>query len=147
MTGNSVQLVIPAEADYIELVRLTVYGIGNRMGFSYEDIEDMKVAVAEACNNAVLHAYEDGQKGNIELTFHMQGETMSIEIRDHGSSFEIGQEDRETRPLHFKELEEITAGGLGLFLMEALMDEVEVLNEGGTRVMLTKHLRKPEGIV
>jgi serine/threonine-protein kinase RsbW len=149
MTTNTVQLVIPAEAEYIELVRLTIFGLGNRMGFNYEDIEDMKVAVAEACNNAVLHAYSstEAEKETIELSFHILGETMTIEIKDRGSSFDVQREAGQSTSLHDKELEDIHAGGLGLFLMQALMDEVEVHNEGGTRVMMTKHLRKTEGIV
>ena len=51
-------LTIPAKAEYLHIVRLTLFGIASNVGFSFEQIEDMKVAVAEACNNVVLHAYE-----------------------------------------------------------------------------------------
>lgn len=63
LLNRTVTLTLPAEAEYIDLVRLTLYGISSRMGFSYEEIEDMKVAVSEACNNVVVHAYEPGQGG------------------------------------------------------------------------------------
>ena len=51
-----IELKIPAKADYVGVVRLLVSGLANRMGFAYDDIEDVKVAVAEACTNVVTHA-------------------------------------------------------------------------------------------
>ena len=42
-----VTLNLPATADYVDIVRLNLYGVASKMGFSYEDIEDMKVAVSE----------------------------------------------------------------------------------------------------
>lgn len=54
---QKVVLNLPATADFVDIVRLNLYGIAAKMGFSYEDIEDMKVAVSEACNNSVLYAY------------------------------------------------------------------------------------------
>ena len=57
------------------------------MGFSYEDIEDMKVAVSEACNNSVLYAYSH-EGGMVEVVFEVDGETLSIIVKDEGASFE-----------------------------------------------------------
>lgn len=54
---SNVTLTVPALPEYVDLVRLTLYGVASKMKFTFEDIEDMKVAVSEACNNAVLHAY------------------------------------------------------------------------------------------
>ena len=54
-----VTMFVTAAAEYVELVRLALYGIASKMGFNFEEIEDMKVALSEACNNAVLHAYVD----------------------------------------------------------------------------------------
>ncbi|MFS8513265.1 MAG: anti-sigma B factor RsbW, partial [Planifilum fulgidum] len=48
---DMIELTIPAKADFVGVVRLAVSGIASRMGFSYDDIEDLKVAVAEACTN------------------------------------------------------------------------------------------------
>lgn len=52
---------LPATAEYVDIVRLNLYGVASKMGFSYEEIEDMKVAVSEACNNSVLYAYKQGR--------------------------------------------------------------------------------------
>ncbi|MGV3487465.1 MAG: anti-sigma B factor RsbW, partial [Tuberibacillus sp.] len=43
--SDTINLTIPAKPDYIGVVRLTISGIASRMGFLYDDIEDIKVAV------------------------------------------------------------------------------------------------------
>jgi len=131
-----VTLTVPASPEYVDLVRLTLFGIANKLKFSYEDIEDMKVAVSEACNNAVLHAY-GGEAGAIEVQFAPGDEELSITVKDFGGSF-AAEERKETSAMHGKSIDEIQSGGLGLYLMEALMDRVEVKSEGGTAVTLTK---------
>ena len=50
---------IPAKAEYVAIIRLTMAGVANRMGFAYDDIEDMKIAISEACTNIVQHAYKE----------------------------------------------------------------------------------------
>lgn len=137
MTNDrNVTLTVPAQAEFVDLVRLTLYGIASKMKFTFEEIEDMKVAVSEACNNAVLHAY-GGDDGRIEIQFVAGADELSITVRDYGMSFTIG-ENKGAPSLHGKSVDEIQSGGLGLYLMQALMDRVEVKHEGGTAVVLTK---------
>ncbi|MGE7828123.1 anti-sigma B factor RsbW [Paenibacillus sp. NPDC093718] len=139
-----VTLNLPASAEYVDIVRLNLYGIASKMGFSYEEIEDMKVAVSEACNNSVLYAYSQ-EGGMVEVLFQVTGESLSITVRDEGESFDsmgaVGN-----RTLHDKDLSEVQIGGLGFYLMEALMDEVSVTNQAGkgTEVTLTKRLARSE---
>jgi serine/threonine-protein kinase RsbW len=134
---QSVSLEIPALAEYIDIARLSLYGIADKMGFSYEEIEDMKVAVAEACNNAVLHACE-GNTGTIAIRFEMKESELTISVKDDGLSYVPDTQIREPGILPGKELLEFTAGGLGLYLMQALMDKVDVQTGQGTLVVLTK---------
>ncbi|TNJ65804.1 anti-sigma B factor RsbW [Paenibacillus hemerocallicola] len=138
----TVTLRVPALAEYVDLVRLTLYGIASKLGFLYEEIEDMKVAVSEACNNAVLHAYEHA--GMMEIRFLIMDGALSISVKDEGRSFDPAPETQTSPSLHGKTLDEIEAGGLGLYLMQALMDEVEVLSGVGTEVVLTKRLARSE---
>jgi serine/threonine-protein kinase RsbW len=143
--NKSVRLTIPAHADFIDIVRLSLYGIAIKMGFSYEDIEDMKVAVSEACNNAVIHAYDEHELCHIDVHFEIQNDRIRISIKDFGSSFNYEKAAEEADSLHDKQLSEVNIGGLGIFMMQALMDEVEVNNETGTEVILTKLLNRTEG--
>jgi serine/threonine-protein kinase RsbW len=142
--NSFIRLTIPARAEYIDIVRLTLFGIANKAGFSYEEIEDMKVAVTEACTNVVLHAYSNAQPGVVDISFELEHEGLSIRIKDEGESFKYEPELRKSDSLHDKKLEEVTAGGLGLFLMHALMDKVEVFSERGTEVILTKLFGRKE---
>jgi serine/threonine-protein kinase RsbW len=139
---RKVSLSVPALPEYVDLVRLTLYGVASKMQFTFEDIEDMKVAVSEACNNAVLHAY-GGDDGNIEVQFVTNADELSITVRDYGQSFTFA-DNKATPSLHGKSINEIQSGGLGLYLMQALMDHVEVQHEGGTAVTLTKKRMKSE---
>lgn len=135
---GTVTLTVPAKAEFVDIIRLTLYGIAAKMKFSFEEIEDMKVAVSEACNNAVLHAYDHSQPGQIEVSFTIMNEDrLQIAVSDSGVSFEQVT-DRTTSTLHGKSIDEIQSGGLGLYLMQALMDEVEIRSNQGTSVILTK---------
>jgi serine/threonine-protein kinase RsbW len=144
-TQNLIALNIPAKADFIDVARLTLYGISNKMGFSYEDIEDMKVAVAEACNNVVIHAYKEAETGTIEIAFEMNPQELIISVSDKGTSFDYLGVAKELNPRHETKLEDITVGGLGLYLMQALMDKVEVESSQGTKVVMTKFLHAVGG--
>jgi serine/threonine-protein kinase RsbW len=139
-----VQVRIPANAEYIDIVRLALYGIANKWGFSYEEIEDMKVAVSEACNNAVLHAYKGKPVGLIEVYFEFANQRIKIRVKDEGDSFQYDPTETKSTALHDKNVSEIGAGGLGIYLMQALMDAVEVNTHSGTEVIMTKLRSKVE---
>lgn len=143
-----VVLSLPATAEYVDIVRLNLYGVASKMGFSYEEIEDMKVAVSEACNNSVLYAYKQEQ-GIMEVTFEITGDELSVTVGDNGESFDSWGKVGEGVTLHDKELDEVEIGGLGFYLMQALMDEVSVVqNVGqGTKVIMTRRLMKSEEAV
>ncbi|MDU6092750.1 MAG: ATP-binding protein, partial [Staphylococcus lugdunensis] len=57
MLGNHdyIEMRLPASAEYVSLIRLTLSGVFSRAGASYDDIEDAKIAVSEAVTNAVKH--------------------------------------------------------------------------------------------
>jgi serine/threonine-protein kinase RsbW len=139
-----VSLTIPAKAEYIDVVRLTLSGLAAKEGFSYEEIEDMKVAVTEACSNVVLHAYNGNDFGIMEIVFEMEQDFLQIRVKDSGNSFLFEPTLIANASLHHKPLSDANVGGLGLFLMQALMDNVEVRSEMGTEVRLTKRLGRKE---
>ncbi|HEY0827162.1 MAG TPA: anti-sigma B factor RsbW [Bacilli bacterium] len=139
---TTIQLTIPANAEYLHIVRLTLYGIASKAGFSFEEIEDMKVAVAEACNNSILHAYPEQQAGSVEVSFELDEEGMCIRIKDKGESFDYELASKKAVSHHDKKMDELRAGGLGLYMMQALMDKVQVISKNGTEVLLTKFFKK-----
>ena len=55
-TGGDVRLVVPAAAEYLRLVRLTAAGMASRLGFTFDEVEDLRIAVDELC----FHLLGDG---------------------------------------------------------------------------------------
>ena len=67
MSAEAVHLRFPARAEYLLLARLAVSGVARRMGLGGKEVADLKLAVTEACSNAVRHAYPASLSGVIEL--------------------------------------------------------------------------------
>ncbi|MCU6710814.1 ATP-binding protein [Paenibacillus sp. J5C_2022] len=136
---KAVHLQIPAAADYIDLVRLCLTGVANKLNYSYEEIEDMKVAVSEACNNAVLHGGNASGRHVIDISFEPVEAGLMTKVINYGPPFAY-QETGSGARLQGEEPEGLRAGGLGIYLMEALMDEVHVCSdEDATEVKLIKY--------
>ncbi|MBS4206468.1 anti-sigma B factor RsbW [Bacillus sp. FJAT-50079] len=136
-----IEMKIPAKAEYVGVIRLTLSGIASRMGFTYELIEDLKIAVSEATTNAVQHAYKEGEGGEIVVGFALYEDRIEVMVADSGQSFNLQQIREETGP--YKEnvqIEFLREGGLGLYLIESLMDEVIVHQNEGVIVFMTKYL-------
>ena len=61
---DSIEIRFPSRSEYVGVVRLAVSGIAQRCNFTMDEIEDLKIAVTEACSNAVIHGY-NGKVGDI----------------------------------------------------------------------------------
>jgi serine/threonine-protein kinase RsbW len=131
--GRSVRLTIPARPEYITLGRLALTAIAGVRPVSDETLYDLKLALTEACTNSVRHAYENGREGNVEIVYELQPDRLVIEVGDEGPGFEL----LEGGNGHDDELEE---GGLGIEIIRALADEVEIgpREEGGSRLRFVK---------
>jgi serine/threonine-protein kinase RsbW len=132
--GRAVRLTIPAKPEYITLGRLALTAIAGVRPVTDETLYDLKLALTEACTNSVRHAYENGREGNVEIVYELQRDRLVIEVGDEGSGFE--QVDTNGGGT---ELEE---GGLGIEIIRALADEVEIgpREEGGSRLRFVKFL-------
>lgn len=136
-----IEIKVPAKSEYVGVVRLSTSGIANRMGFSYEDIEDLKVAISEAMTNAVTHAYQEGEGGEVTVGFGVYEERLEVMVADHGGSFDLNKLKDSIGPYNQSEpIENLREGGFGLFLIDALMDKVEINNDHGVIVLMTKYL-------
>ena len=135
-TASRIELKIPSRPEFIVVARLTVAAVATRMGFDYDDIEDLKVATGEAVTNAIQHGQSAESAENIAIICHVEPHALVIEVRDTGSGF-----DPELRRQVLEE-GELQEGGLGLLLIESLMDDVQFkIRPGrGTMVRMTKRL-------
>lgn len=141
-----VELKIPAKPEYIGVVRLTISGIANRLGYSYDDIEDMKIAVAEACTNVVTHAYADDHiNRDMLVTCGVYEDHIRISVADKGGHTDVENFRKGNGPVSSSDtIEQLKEGGLGLYLIETLMDDVEVSSNSGVVIVMTKFLRRSE---
>lgn len=140
-----VEIRIPAKPQYVSVIRLTISGLATRVGFLYDVIEDLKIAVSEAVTNVVQHAYNDDEDGEIVIGCALYTDKMEIMIADYGIGLNFEEVKSKIGPYREDEnVFNLREGGLGLFLMETLMDEVKVNNEGGVTVFMTKYVTREQ---
>lgn len=117
--GEVVEMEIPSAPEYVGIVRHAVEGIARRMAFEPGDIDDLKLAVGEACTNAVRHGCPNGRDHNVEIRCVVLAEGLQIEITN--SILDCEHPRVPIKPDLQKE------GGLGLYLIRQLVDEVDLL--------------------
>lgn len=110
-----------AKFEYLDEIRDFVGAIASGGGFSDKDVYNIQLATDEAASNIIEHAYEGVSDGILELSCGMQGDTIKIVLIDHGEPFDPGSIPM---PDLKADLSERKIGGLGIFLMRKLMDEV-----------------------
>jgi serine/threonine-protein kinase RsbW len=138
-----VEMKIPAKPEYVGVIRLTISGIASTMGYTYEQIEDIKIAVSEACTNAVQHAYPEEEGGEVIVGFGIYEDKLETMVADSGQSFNFLKTKNELGPYtESSTVDQLSEGGLGLYLIETLMDEVRVLNRSGVTVFMVKYLNE-----
>ena len=108
-------------------------------GFDERALYEIQLAVDEACANVVDHAYQGTEPGDIEVTCCLDGQILTIQVRDWGQGFDLASvEDPDLEA----PLEERSLGGLGLFLVRQVMDDVQFRSdpELGNELMMSKRL-------
>ena len=115
MACETIKMEITSNPDYVGIIRLTTSGIANKVGFSMDDIEDIKVAVSEACTNAIKHSNDE----IFNITYSILENGLTIEIKDNGQGYDVDSIDT-------PDLSNPKENGLGLFIIKTLMDEVSI---------------------
>jgi serine/threonine-protein kinase RsbW len=130
---REVRLSIPARAEYVLLGRLALSGITRMRPLDDETVNDLKLAVTEACTNSVRHAYAENG-GTVDIVYELHDDRLVVEVSDDGAGFD---------PNGLVEGGELTEGGLGIAIIRALVDEFEVGERGdghGSRLRFVKFL-------
>jgi serine/threonine-protein kinase RsbW len=132
--GRSVRLTIPARPEYITLGRLALTAIAGVRPLSDETLHDLKLALTEACTNSVKHAYQDGI-GSVDIVYELHGDRLAVEVGDAGSGFETRDDKADVEG-------DLAEGGLGIAIIRAVTDEVEIGERegGGSRLRFVKLL-------
>ena len=126
-----------AQFEYLDEIREFVGTIARKNSFSDKDIYNIQLAADEAASNIIEHAYEGVTDGVLDISCGVKDDIITIVLVDYGESF-----DPSTIPLPDlkADLSERKIGGLGIYLMRKLMDEVhyEVKSTGNVLTMLKR---------
>lgn len=121
--ASALRLRMVAMPENVMLVRQALDGAARELGANTAIVEDLKLAVTEACSNVVKYAYRDSS-GDLEVTLDPVDTGFSVVVRDSGTWLERAAGEGE-------------AGGLGIPLMEAVTRRFEISSsEDGTTVRL-----------
>jgi serine/threonine-protein kinase RsbW len=133
--SRSVRLTIPARPEYITLGRLALTAIAGVRAVSDEALHDLKLALTEACTNSVKHAYAEGGEGIVDIVYELQPDRLAVEVGDAGAGFELQDAEGGNG-------DELSEGGLGIEIIRAVTDEVEIepREGGGSRLRFVKFL-------
>jgi anti-sigma regulatory factor (Ser/Thr protein kinase) len=124
--GVHVQLRLTSRPENVGVVRAMLSGVIDALDLSVEAADGIRTAVSEACNNVVLHAYP-GAEGPMEVDLSVRGQDIEVVVRDRGTGI---------RP--HAELGDDAMHGVGLAVVQAFTDRVELRGAvgEGTEVLM-----------
>jgi len=132
-------LKIPSITENLQMIREFVLKIAAKAGFKEETQEQIALAVDEACTNVIKHAHHHDARRLMDIQIQTDTNKMKIIITDKGHGFDITKlKDPNVKQF----IKESRHGGLGIYLIKTLMDEVNYDFKPGVKnqVQLTKYL-------
>lgn len=131
-----------ARFEQLEGVRAFVARTARTAGFSDKEVYAVQLAADEAASNIIEHAYEGKPSATFDLTCDFRENSLVMRFVDQGKSFDF---DRVEVPDLRADLSERKIGGLGIYLMHKLMDQVDYqITSAGNILTLTKHKAQDE---
>jgi serine/threonine-protein kinase RsbW len=110
-TTSDVRLTLPARPENVAVIRHVLGAFAEALRLPPGLIEDMRLAITEACTNVVRHAYHDGEPGPIDVVIRPGSERLDLVVSDRGRG--VGPSP------------DVSGPGLGLPLIAALADSVD----------------------
>lgn len=134
---DSTIIIIPSHPKYLSIVRAVTGKMAEFSGMAESAIEDVKLAVDEACSNVIKHAYKEVANQKIILRFKASSKGFEVIIDDNGIK---------VRPesLVGRDLEDIRPGGLGIHFIKKVFDvfAFDEKKKKGNRLRLLKYKSK-----
>lgn len=132
------KLVFDANFQYLDEIREFVGEAARQVGFADKDIYSIQLAADEASSNIIEHAYSGVENGKLEIDCNIGNGELKIVMRDWGKPFDP---ESVPEPNIKADLSERKIGGLGMYLMRKLMDEVSYAaspDSGNTLIMVKR---------
>ena len=133
-------LYVPSSTQNLAMIRDFVSAVGQQAGLGDDDVSRLELAVDEACTNVIEHAHHGDITKDVIVRATFDEKTLRLEVLDSGSGFDPTKQPPAdvARLVH-----ERKSGGLGLRVMQTLMDEVsyEIGPGDKNRLRMVKRLR------
>ena len=129
----------PAKFEFLDEIRDFVAEVARDGGFNDMEIYSVQLAADEAASNIIEHAYDGVSNADLDVTCDAHGDTLTITMRDTGIPFDPSNVKQ---PNLKADLLERQIGGLGVYLMRKLMDEVRYESDSKTGNLLTMTKRR-----
>ena len=142
-SDSSVEVRLPSRLGFEKVAMSTAASMAKIMGFTEDRIDDLKTAVAEACINAIEHGNQLNAEIPMGIVLSMSPGELEVKVLDDGNG--MGESPSPNKPdIDLKMSGEQEARGMGMFLIQALVDEVEWVprTEGQSFVRLVIRLNK-----
>lgn len=140
MEPTTLELRVPSELGNERYAMEFAEDVALQMGFQRDKVEDLKIAVSEACLNAIEHGNSLNRNMKVLIDFTIGASELEIRVKDRGSGFvpgEIGKPDIKRKV----EGDDPESRGWGVFLIKNMVDELEYRDEGsGTRLRMVVKL-------
>ena len=139
--ANSIELRLPSRLGYEKVAMNTAASVARLMGFADARVEDLKTAVAEACINAIEHGNKLDDSLTVGVILSMDEDSLEVKVTDTGD----GPKGFHAAPDIDKKMHgEEEARGMGMFLIQALVDEAEWVSSPptGSYARMVIHLRR-----
>src|SRR4051812_48370048 len=132
--SSDVRLTLPAPPENVAVIRHVMGAFAEALQLPADLVEDMRLAVTEACTNVVRHAYHEGEPGPIDVVIRPNGDQLDLIVSDRGAG--IGPSP------------DLAGPGLGLPLIAALADHVDIEHAAtrGSRLAMSFRRRPRLGI-
>ena len=130
-----------SRASRLKLLRCLVRDAADMAGLDDEGVDAVVLAVNEACMNVIQHAYAMQPDGLIELAIYLDEKALVFQLRDFAAPVDPGT-------VTARDLEDVRPGGLGVYLIESLMDEctfMEPPEGGGNLLEMKKYIQQAQG--
>ena len=132
---DSAVISIPSDPKYLSVIRSVVAAMGGICGLGDSAVEDVKLAVDEACANVIRHAYRGDTGQKIVVKFRVIAKRFEVVIEDNGVK-------AQPHLIAGRDLDDVRPGGLGIHLIKRAFDvfQFDERKRKGNRLRLVRRI-------
>ena len=129
---DTVELRMAPHPENLALARLALTGIGAVAGASDAAVSELKLAVTEACTNAILHGYGRSTEGELVVRYRVDTAAIEVEVEDDGNGFDPDDPAAGSNG---------DGQGMGLMIIRAITNDVQIESDpSGSRISFVRRL-------